>query len=172
MISAAAILLGSLMSLVRLEAKPSAETSVVTTSTDKPVQTAPQPANSERASPLAREKDSGKSISYTGHVLDAETNKPVQGAKVTVYRKLSRDPKTGGWNELGSETYETAADGSYTFVIPPEEAAQPSLYLETEVHHPQYAAKSREGYSHTMIRKNLAWVRSPGIPKSNSGRAR
>ena len=78
-----------------------------------------------------------------------------------MYRKLSRDPKTGGWNELGSETYETAADGSYTFVIPPEEAAQPSLYLETEVHHPQYAAKSREGYSHTMIRKNLALGEEP-----------
>jgi hypothetical protein len=57
--------------------------------------------------------------------------------------------------------HETGADGRYSFVVPPEEAALDLLYLEVEVHHPNFASHSRSGYSHAMIRKNLELGEDP-----------
>ncbi|MES1212989.1 MAG: carboxypeptidase regulatory-like domain-containing protein, partial [Singulisphaera sp.] len=81
--------------------------------------------------------------------------KPIEGVKVIVWHKLSRDPKTGGWTTLGSTEHLTDAKGRYQFTLPPKEVAEDSLYIEVEAHHPNYASMGRGGYSHSMIRKNL-----------------
>lgn len=102
-----------------------------------------------------QEQEDG-SITYYGFVTDASTEMPVAGALVKVYHKLSRDPKTGGWSTIEVTEHISNAIGLYSFTLPPEQTSQSSLYIEVEAHHPRYAHKGRAGYSHSMIRKNLA----------------
>ena len=64
------------------------------------------------------------SITYYGIVTDFVTDKPIPDVKVSVWRRLSRDPKTGGWTSLETTEHETDALGRYSFLIPPEQAAQ------------------------------------------------
>ena len=166
-----AILLGAMISTVRLEAKPSAEGAGEPPAVEQtPTMAGPASAgrntakssdvNSEKA-PAPTPAEKGESISYTGRVIDAASGKPIQGARVTVYRKLTRDPKTGGRSDLGQADYETDPDGKYTFVIPPEQVAESSLFLEVDAHHPNYAAMGKGGYAHSMIRKNLTMGEQP-----------
>ncbi len=95
------------------------------------------------------------SIIYHGFVVDQTTELPIVGAEVTVYHKLSQDPKTNDWSTIEVTQHTTNLIGMYSFVLPPEQTAQSSLYIEVEVHHPKYASMGRAGYSHDMIRKNL-----------------
>jgi beta-lactamase regulating signal transducer with metallopeptidase domain len=160
-IGAAAIGLGILVSAVRLDADPANANS------DK------QPKQSENAAETAKAKETAKpatpakkamkaeTITYTGTVTDRVTGKPIAGAKVEVRHMLSRDPKTGRWITIEVTEHISDADGKYSFTLPPEQAAEDSLYLEVDAHHPEYAAKGRSGYSHAMIRKNLALGEQP-----------
>ncbi|KAA5539451.1 hypothetical protein FYK55_24265 [Roseiconus nitratireducens] len=115
---------------------------------------AAEPAVGELLKASCQERPDG-SILYVGFVRNAANDLPIPGATVKVHRKLSRDPKTGGWSTIEVTEHRSNAIGLYHFTLPPEQVAQSSLYIEVEAAHPNYASKSRSGYSHTMIRKNL-----------------
>lgn len=94
-------------------------------------------------------------ITYVGRVIDRESGEPIAGATVQIRRELSRDPKTGKWILLEMTEHESDVNGNYRFTLPPDQVAEPSLYLEVNAHHPNYQSKGWSGYSHTMIRTNL-----------------
>jgi beta-lactamase regulating signal transducer with metallopeptidase domain/5-hydroxyisourate hydrolase-like protein (transthyretin family) len=158
---AVAIALGALVSAVRLTAAPEPAEPIA----DEKAEKDSNPNKADEKKNTDKPKKEVAAITYTGRVVDHASGKPVVGAVVSVYRKLSRDPKTGGWSDLETTQHETDADGKYTFVVPPEQAAQSSLYLEVDAHHPDYAAKGRSGYSHAMIRKNLKLGEEPFYSK-------
>ncbi|TWU21967.1 carboxypeptidase regulatory-like domain-containing protein [Bythopirellula polymerisocia] len=105
--------------------------------------------------------DASKGTTFTGVVTDAVTGEPIPGVKVTVYRKLSRDPETGGRRTLEKTEHTTNSEGKYSFVLSPEQASESSLYLEVEAHHPDYASFGRSGYTYSMILKNLSLGEPP-----------
>jgi beta-lactamase regulating signal transducer with metallopeptidase domain/protocatechuate 3,4-dioxygenase beta subunit len=99
-----------------------------------------------------KEAARGKDIPYTGRVFDKVTNKGIEGATVTVRRSIYGD-HIG--NKIVQETkHKTNAEGKYSFVIPPEQAAERYLYIELDVEAPGYAPRSHFGYSFAMIQKN------------------
>ncbi|TWU00979.1 carboxypeptidase regulatory-like domain-containing protein [Stieleria varia] len=103
-------------------------------------------------------KDDGRlpdPITYVGKVIDRETGKPIKGASVEVIHELSRDPNTNQWVTLRTTTHVSDENGRYEFTLPPEEVAQPSLYIVVDAHHPNYQPKGQSGYAHSMIRTNL-----------------
>ncbi len=153
-----ALLMVGGLSALRLSAEPK---------DDQPAATAEkkagkQSAEAENKSPPKQKANDGqakklpKPLTYHGKVVDRETGKPIAGATVEVSHELSRDPKTNSWISLQTTTHKSDEKGNYSFTLPPEEVAQPSLYLVVNAHHPQYQSKGRSGYSHSMIRKNLA----------------
>jgi hypothetical protein len=96
-------------------------------------------------------KPPGETLSYTGMVKDKDTDKPIAGATVVVRRSVYRSEE----NRVLQETrHTTAADGTYALTIPPEQVAEPHLYIELDVEHPDYATRAGFGYSLTMTRKN------------------
>ena len=114
----------------------------------KPVENNPKP--------VAAKQELPEPITYEGRVVRGDTDEPVPQAVVEVTHQLSRDPKTQKWITLRVTKHPCDAMGRYSFTLPPEEVAEPSLYLVVEAHHPDYQSKGRSGYSHTMIRRNLA----------------
>jgi beta-lactamase regulating signal transducer with metallopeptidase domain/protocatechuate 3,4-dioxygenase beta subunit len=115
----------------------------------------PAAADEAKAPPkkeAAPKAAAGKPITYTGKVTDKVTGKPVAGAVVTVRRTTYGDPK--GEKTLEESKHTTNAEGKYSFVIPPEQAAEHFLYIELDVEAPGYAPRSHFGYSFAMIRKN------------------
>jgi hypothetical protein len=125
--------------------------------------TPPGPAAQPPREPSRPESDGQpvESVSYTGRVTDHESGEPIEGVTVAIERQLSRDPETGEWRTIETTQHRTNAQGEYSFTLPPEQVAEESLYLVVDAHHPQYASKGRSGYSHTMIRKNLALGEQP-----------
>jgi len=115
---------------------------------------AAEPAVGELLKASVQERADG-SITYFGFVRNASNDLPISGATVRIHRKLSRDPKTGGWSTIEVTEHQSNAIGLYSFTLPPEQASESSLYLEAEAKHPKFANKGRGGYSHSMIRKNL-----------------
>src|SRR5262249_51357675 len=60
-----------------------------------------------------------------------------------------------GENRILQETrHTTGAEGTYSFTIPPEQVAEPRLYIELDVEHPDYATRAGFGYALSMTRKN------------------
>lgn len=153
LISVTALLLAALVSVVRLDAEPAAETAIA--EKGKPAAAAPINQPPAVSSPSSTAAADG-SITYKGVVTDAVSGKPIEGVKVGVLHKNSRD-----WSTIETTHHETDADGRYSFVIPPEQAAIDTLYIEVEANHPNYSPKSRSGYSHAMIRKNLKLGEEP-----------
>lgn len=108
-------------------------------------------AQDPTAPPEAPKKADGETLHYKGVVKDKDTGQPIAGAEVTVRRRLV----TARENRVVQETHHTtAADGSYEFTIPPEQASVPSMYIELDVAHPDYAPRTGFGYSLGMTRKN------------------
>lgn len=97
----------------------------------------------------------GKEVIYNGKITDKASGAPVVDAKVEIWLTLSSDPKTGGRRDLRNFTLQTDKDGKFTFKIKPEEDAERTLYVEVAASHPGYGAKSRGGYGHRMLVKNL-----------------
>ena len=96
-------------------------------------------------------KPPGETLNYTGTVKDKETGKPIAGATVVVRRSVYKSEE----NRVLQETrHTTGADGTYSLTIPPEQVAEPDLYIELDVEHPDYATRAGFGYSLTMTRKN------------------
>jgi beta-lactamase regulating signal transducer with metallopeptidase domain len=109
-----------------------------------------KPKTEERAA--AKPAAKVETLSYTGVVKDKDTGGPIEGASVTVRRSIL---KPGGDNRVLQETkHKTDADGKYSFLIPPEQVAERSLYIELDVEHSDYATQAGFGYSLGMIRKN------------------
>lgn len=120
---------------------------------------APPPATAEAPAPG---KTPGE-LNYTGLVVDKTNGKPIRGATVTVHRENLRP--NGEHYEVEATKHTTDAAGFYQFTIPPEQASQPRLYIELDVEHPDYAARSGFGYSLAMIRKNLLLGEQPFFAK-------
>jgi hypothetical protein len=119
------------------------------------VEAGDQPEPKEPAAKAAKKAKKGETFTYSGKVTEAGTAKPLAGATVTVRRSLYGDPKYPGTTKIVQETkHVTDAKGKYTFTIPPEQAAEPYLYIELDVSHPTHAPRSNFGYSFAMIRKN------------------
>jgi protocatechuate 3,4-dioxygenase beta subunit len=96
-------------------------------------------------------KPSGETLNYTGTVRDKDTSKPIVGATVVVRRSVYKSEE----NRVLQETrHTTGADGTYSFTIPPEQVAEPHLYIELDVEHPDYATRAGFGYALNMTRKN------------------
>ena len=93
-----------------------------------------------------------ESLAFSGTVLDKDSKKPIEGAKVVVRRMLIRAPNR---RIIEESEHVTDASGVYNFVVPPEQVAERRLYIELDVEHPDYAWKKGFGYALTMIRKNL-----------------
>ena len=65
------------------------------------------------------------------------------------------DPQRSDENRVLQETrHTTGADGTYAFTIPPDQFAEPYLYIELDVEHPDYATRAGFGYALSMTRKN------------------
>lgn len=143
---AAAVIL--VASGLRLDAAPPADTSGTP---------APKAAQEPAKTP-ATAKPEGETFHYTGIVKSKDTGKPIAGATVVVRRSYLRAAE----NRVLQETrHTTAADGTYSFTIPPEQASERFLYIELDVEHPDYATRAGFGYSFTMIRKNLGLGERP-----------
>jgi beta-lactamase regulating signal transducer with metallopeptidase domain len=99
-----------------------------------------------------KEAAPGKPIPYTGLVFDKVSKKGIEGATVTVRRSVYGDHL--GDKILQETKHKTNAEGKYSFVIPPEQAAEHYLYIELDVEAPGYAPRKNFGYSFAMIRKN------------------
>ncbi len=101
--------------------------------------------------PQATPQRAAEGLTYHCRVSDKDTGKPIAGATVTVRRMILAPYE----NRIVDEPkYQTDAQGKYTVVIPPEQAANRFMYIELDVTHPDYATRRGFGYSLTMIRKN------------------
>jgi beta-lactamase regulating signal transducer with metallopeptidase domain len=107
-----------------------------------------QPLTQPSASPAA----DAESLAFSGTVIDKESQKPIEGAKVVVRREIIRVPER---RIIEESEHITDSSGNYHFVIPPEQVAERRLYIELDVEHPDYAWKKGFGYALSMIRKNL-----------------
>jgi uncharacterized GH25 family protein/beta-lactamase regulating signal transducer with metallopeptidase domain len=104
--------------------------------------------------------DKSKSITYSGVVVDRISKKPIPGTTVIIERTLSQPPKgMEDWKKISR--VKSDANGRYSFTLGPEETAQSSLYIEVDAQHPEYVAKGRSGYAHSMILKNLKMGEKP-----------
>jgi uncharacterized GH25 family protein len=108
----------------------------------------------ESPKPTAKETKKEQTLTYTGLVKDKDTSKPVAGATVTVRRSVNPDPKTRQNRIIEETKHTTDAKGKYTFTIPPEQVAEPRLYIELDVEHPDFASQLGFGYALGMILKN------------------
>ncbi len=93
-------------------------------------------------------------LTYSGKVVDADTGKPIEGATVAIMRSIFSMSDVRP-RVLQTTKHRTAADGTYTFTIPPEQLAQPGLYLSVpEISHPRYATSWAGGYGLSLIRED------------------
>ena len=91
--------------------------------------------------------------SFTGRVVDKTSHEPIAGAMVHVQSEISSSTE----HRVVQETAVTTdGDGHFQFVVPPEVATNRAGYLNFEVTHTNYARLPWNGYSLSMIRKNLA----------------
>lgn len=114
--------------------------------------TVAQPAEPQ-AKP-AEPQPQAEPITFHGLVTDRSTGKPIQGVEVLFNLQDSRDPKTNRWVDLKLLKPTTDAEGKWQVTIPAELAGRPSLYIEVDARHPNYASKGRSGYALAMILKN------------------
>jgi beta-lactamase regulating signal transducer with metallopeptidase domain len=113
------------------------------------------PADDKKETPKqepAKDKPKAEAVTYTGRVLDKDTDKNIPGAVVTVRRSINAAHLP---HRIIEETkHTTNAEGKYTFTIPAEQAAEYYLYIELDVECRGYAPRKHFGYSFAMIRKN------------------
>lgn len=108
--------------------------------------------------------EEGASITYSGVVIDRITKQPLPGTTVLIERTLSRPP--AGMEDFKKTTeVQTDENGKYSFTLSPEEVAQNSLFIVVDAYHPDYVAKGRSGYAHSMIQKNLKLGEPPFYAK-------
>lgn len=86
-----------------------------------------------------------QAITFTGRVVDQETNRPIAGARVLVKRQLIWVDPLQITKTLTETEHETDAEGKYTFTIAPEHAANRWLFLNIEASHPRYIREFDNG---------------------------
>ncbi len=102
----------------------------------------------------ADEAKRAESLTYTGKVVDADTGKPIEGATVVISTTIWSDSGPH-FPVLERTKHRTDATGTYRFTIPPDQVAQPNLYLVVEeVSHPRYATSPVGGYGLRRIRED------------------
>ncbi|MDG3005290.1 M56 family metallopeptidase [Paludisphaera mucosa] len=113
---------------------------------------APKEAAAQDApKPPEAAKPAGETLNYKGIVKDKDTGKPIAGAAVVVRRSIYRDDV---YRILQETRHTTAADGTFAFTIPPEQAAERALYVQLDVEHPDYATRTGFGKALAIIRKD------------------
>jgi len=121
-------------------------------SLDGPQKPSSDPAKQANADPsvLGEELPDG-SLRYSGTIVDKETERPIEGAVVTVRRMV-----LASWDQriIEETKHTTNATGRYSFVLPKDQVANPYLYIELDVEHTDYATRAGFGYALSMIRKN------------------
>lgn len=105
-----------------------------------------------------------KPLTYNGVVVNRVTGEPIAGATVIIDRTISK-PKKGEEDWKRTTKVKSDAKGRYSFTLPAEEVKEYYLYIEVDCHHPEYVAKGRSGYGHSMIRKNLKLGEKPFYSK-------
>ena len=116
--------------------------------------------NSEQKTQVETAQSEGNSVEHSGHIVDAKTGEPIEGAKVIVTRMKSKD-----WSEIEVTESTTDADGKYTFTIPPDQLKLPSLYIMFDLRHEDFAPRHCGSYSYSMIKKNLKLGAQPWFTK-------
>ena len=86
-------------------------------------------------------------------------------------RSWNRSVPFSEWKKWGETQHQTDAEGRYEFTLPPEQAADPSLYIEITAKHADYV-RFYGGYSFDMIRKNEALGERPFYEKVDFSRRR
>lgn len=88
-------------------------------------------------------------MSFGGRVIDLETKKPIEGAKIVVNRYIPGiDPKDApAW--VGDETLRSDADGRFTLAFTAEQIADRGLAIKMMIDHPDYV--KRESLETAMI---------------------
>lgn len=154
-IAAMALVIAGATAVVRVDADQAEtpeQSPVTAANPETPSAAKPPSAVSPSAEPTgAPVKHADGSLTYSGVVVDKDTGRPISDVKVSIIRRNSRE----NWRIYETTEHLTDSAGRYSFTIPPEQAAESALYLEVEAHHPDYAAKLRSGYSHSMILRNL-----------------
>jgi beta-lactamase regulating signal transducer with metallopeptidase domain/5-hydroxyisourate hydrolase-like protein (transthyretin family) len=149
-IAAMALLIAGATAVVRVDAdQPETSEQPSAAATNSEVLTTAEPSSADPTG--APVKHANGSLTYSGVVVDKDTGRPISDVKVSIIRRNSRE----NWRIYETTDHLTDSAGRYSFTISPEQAAESALYLEAEAHHPDYAAKSRSGYSHAMILRNL-----------------
>ena len=105
----------------------------------------------DAAKPSADAKDAGETLHYKGTVVDKDTGKPIAGATVVVRRSILRS--VGEPGAPGDPAHHRSRR-HVRLQIPPDQSAEPYLYIELDVEHPDYATRAGFGYALSMIRKN------------------
>lgn len=149
---AAAAILGLIAGVARIEVATAQE----------PTQESPQAAagNDPVAKPAIEAVAGAK---YRCRVVDKETGEGLAGATVAVRRSIL----IASEDRLLTETrHTTDATGHYDLEVSAEHAAEPALYIELDVEHPDYASKKGFGYAFSMIRKNEKLGERPFFEKT------
>jgi beta-lactamase regulating signal transducer with metallopeptidase domain len=97
--------------------------------------------------------DRPAAFEFDGRITDHDTGQPIEGAVVIVRR---RELAAGENRILQESRHQTDLQGVYSFAITPQQAAKRRLYLEFDVEHPQYAAKSGVGGALDALRARAA----------------
>ncbi|MCA9129116.1 MAG: hypothetical protein KDB22_18640 [Planctomycetales bacterium] len=95
-------------------------------------------------------------LTYQCRVVDRDTNQGIAGARVEITLEYRAQPSDARHSQLDALVVNTDKDGNYQFTIKPEFLKIPSLYIVVDAHHADYQSMGRGGYSHAMIRTNLA----------------
>jgi beta-lactamase regulating signal transducer with metallopeptidase domain len=99
----------------------------------------PQPNDRATAPKPEAVASSAEGITYHCKIIDALTKRPVEGATVTVRRKVpSISVPFQKEVKLAETRHRTDADGQYAFTLPPEQVAEKHLYINIEVDQPNY----------------------------------
>jgi beta-lactamase regulating signal transducer with metallopeptidase domain len=97
--------------------------------------------------------DRPAAFEFDGRITDHDTGQPIEGAVVIVRR---RELAAGENRILQESRHQTDSQGVYSFAITTQQAAKRRLYLEFDVEHPEYAAKSGVGGALDALRARAA----------------
>ena len=119
-------------------------------------------------------KQGSKLRLYHGEVLDHDLDTPILGATVTVRRILTNDPRYGNVeSHLLQETIHTCdAQGQYRFEVSDAHYAEPNLYIELDVSHPDYVDQKGFGWGMSVIERNAKFGDRPFYEKIKLYRGR
>ncbi|MEX1228627.1 MAG: M56 family metallopeptidase [Planctomycetaceae bacterium] len=126
----------------------------------KPSQAETATQKKENAVP---KEETAEPLQYTCAVVDKETGKGIEGARVVVRRSILKSDEN---TPVAETRHTTDAEGKYIVDIPAEQVAMPYLYIELDAEHDDYAPRKGFGYALSMIRKNEELGERPFFEKT------